>query len=216
MPYFKSANILFIHIPKTGGTSVEKYFAMKFSMRLGADSLFMFLPKEVNISNEFDRSITLQHQPCRTILKFKNALGVDINDKTKIMTIVRNPYHRLVSGLIHNKLIRRTSNQKEVYNAINIFIGRKYDNHSLPQHQFVINNKGSLIKDLIILRTEQLTDDMKKLGYDDFKSRELIGPISSSDYMQYLNADSIELINKFYDKDFSFFNYNKIIPSKKP
>ena len=42
MPYFKNDNInvLFIHIPKTGGTSVENYFSSKFNIKLNSKSLF--------------------------------------------------------------------------------------------------------------------------------------------------------------------------------
>lgn len=36
MPYFNNndINILFIHIPKTGGTSLENYFSSKFNIPL--------------------------------------------------------------------------------------------------------------------------------------------------------------------------------------
>ena len=36
MPYFtkNNTNILFIHIPKTGGSSLEKYFSNKYDIPL--------------------------------------------------------------------------------------------------------------------------------------------------------------------------------------
>ena len=41
MPYFKNdnINILFIHIPKTGGSSLENYFSSKFGIELNKKSL---------------------------------------------------------------------------------------------------------------------------------------------------------------------------------
>ena len=44
MPYFwnkeKKINILFIHVPKTGGTSVEKYFANLTEQSLGEETVY--------------------------------------------------------------------------------------------------------------------------------------------------------------------------------
>ena len=40
MPYFKQNKILLIHIPKTGGTSIEKYFANKSKIKLGPNNLY--------------------------------------------------------------------------------------------------------------------------------------------------------------------------------
>lgn len=210
MPYIKDANILFIHIPKTAGTSIEKYFSKKYSIRFDPKSLFGFLAKDVIIPEQFDRTISLQHQTYTTIVKFKKELGIDINDSTKIITIVRNPYTRLVSDLFYNKLIKKETNPIEVYRIILDYITKKYDNHTLQQYKFITDESGALIKNMIILRMETLIDDMKKIGYDDFDIHTNIGIVSSSDYMSYLNANSIKLINIFYDKDFKYFDYPKI------
>jgi hypothetical protein len=45
MPYFhnNNTNTLIIHIPKTGGTSLEYYFSNKYNIPLNNDSLFDFL-----------------------------------------------------------------------------------------------------------------------------------------------------------------------------
>jgi hypothetical protein len=37
MPYFEKGSILFIHIPKTGGTSVEEYFSKKYRLELSSN-----------------------------------------------------------------------------------------------------------------------------------------------------------------------------------
>ena len=49
MPYFKNneTNILFIHIPKTGGTSVDIYLSKKFDIPLNNKSLFLFLKPDL-------------------------------------------------------------------------------------------------------------------------------------------------------------------------
>lgn len=45
MPYFENENInvLFIHIPKTGGTSLEHYFSSKFKIPLNNKSLYCYI-----------------------------------------------------------------------------------------------------------------------------------------------------------------------------
>jgi hypothetical protein len=52
---------------------------------------------------------------------------------------------------------------KYVYENSNI-----YDNHNIPQYKFITDNDDNIINNIIILKTETLTDDMKNLGYNDF------------------------------------------------
>ena len=50
---------------------------------------------------------------------------------------------------------------------------------------------------------------MHKIGYYDFNIHEKVNK-NKVDYYHYLNNDSIQLINDFYDDDFKLFNYTKI------
>jgi hypothetical protein len=51
---------------------------------------------------------------------------------------------------------------------------------------------------------------MNELGFVDFNEFKNANP-NKINYYKYLNNDSIQLINQFYDKDFSLFGYEKII-----
>jgi hypothetical protein len=209
MPYFKTDNInlLFIHIPKTGGSSLELYFSYKYAIELTNESLMAFYPTDV-----FNSS--LQHLQYTTILKHKDLLKVDMDNNLKIITIVRNPYHRIVSDLFFFSLICTDSTQDDVYNIIEsyLFSGKNYDNHNMQQYLFITNEMGMIIDDLTIFKTETLMRDMVNYGFTDFdidvnkNSHEVMDR-----YILYLNEKSIKLINSFYDKDFSLFGYEKIL-----
>ena len=211
MPYFKNndTNILFIHIPKTGGTSLESYFEYKFNIPLDSKSLYMWLDEEQKQNNTLIDT-SLQHITYQTMFKYNTVFNIDPNG-LKIITIVRNPYERLISDLFFNKLITINSSKEEVFNIIKTYLLRNdLDNHNLPQYVFVTNDNKKLVPNIQILHTETLTTDMHNLGYEDFDKRDNKNSINI-DYYKYLNNDSIKLINDFYDCDFTLFNYTKQI-----
>jgi hypothetical protein len=209
MPYFKndSINVLFIHIPKTGGTSLELYFSSKFKIPLNHKSLFTnveFLNENVKINS------SLQHITYNEIVEYSKIFNINF-DNIKIITIVRNPYERIVSDLFYNKLIKPDTSKEEVFVIINKYLLGKYDNHNIPQYKFITNDKGEMIQNIHILRTESLMNDMKNLGYDDFNQFENVNT-NKVNYYTYLNNEIIEIINNFYHLDFILFNYDKITP----
>jgi len=98
-----------------------------------------------------------------------------------------------------------------VYSSIQVYVRNNYDNHATPQYKFITVENGKLIENLILLHTESLNEDMKKLGYTDFNIKSNSNKYKISNYKSYLNSDSIKLINHCYHLDFEYFNYKKII-----
>lgn len=197
MPYYKDANLLFIHIPKTGGTSLEGYLESKYTQTIHDSDKYKKIP--------IRKRIFLQHYTYEDIYKYRQIFGVNFNDKLNIITIVRNPYDRIISDLFYLRYINNDDTPDTIYNVIKNKYLYEEDlyNHNIPQYKFVIDDKGEIIPNLKIFKTESLTKELKEYGYEDYNGKE-----SSTDYSQYLNDDSIKLINKFYKTDFELFNYD--------
>jgi hypothetical protein len=207
MPYYKEINTLFIHIPKTGGTSLEEYLNRNSSQTLfSLNTINNILFEKYNIN-----TVSLQHLTYKEIYEYKGMLNVDFNEHLKIITIVRDPYDRIISDLFYFHLINENNSSNDVYEIIKKYIcARNYDNHNIPQYKFLLDNNNSLIPNVTIFKTENLSQQLKDYGFQDFDVNSQINPqnIKKEKYATYLNNNSIKLINKFYKKDFELFNYD--------
>jgi len=209
MPYFhnNNTNTLIIHIPKTGGSSLEHYFSNKYDIPLNNDALFDFLDASMAKIKHINSS--LQHITYQTINTHKDFFNIDMSN-LEIITIVRNPYNRIISDLFWYKKITIDSTKEEVYDIIQEYLrDDTLDNHTIPQYLFVTDEKRTLIPNIKILRTETLSSDMHKLGYVDFDVK-INDNATKKNYFDFLNPNSIQLINDFYHYDFEIFKYDKI------
>jgi len=201
MPYYEKINLLFIHIPKTGGTVIENVIKYLTPQKLYSGNTNTLLEFPYNKKS-------LQHQFYTTLYKFKNKLNINF-DNIKIFSVVRNPYDRIISDLFCLNLIKKNFTSEQVYDVIkNNYLDRDdLDNHNQPQYKFIVDENDELIKNIKIFNTETLNESNEELknfvGLDiNIKQNGV-----NKDYSKYLNKDSIALINTFYKKDFELFNY---------
>jgi hypothetical protein len=215
MPYFNNdkINLLYIHIPKSGGTSIENYFCEKYNLSLDITS---WLTLEYIYNNH-----SLQHTTYQEIINDPNYFKLNIND-LKIMTCVRNPYKKFISALFYNKFVSYhnlndiSSLEKDIINIIEKLKEKNtiYDNHFLPQYKFLIidENDEKINNNIIILQNENLKNDMEKYGFMNFEKYLNKNDMIKNDdeYYLYINENILNIINTYYEKDFEFFNYKKL------
>lgn len=215
MPYFKNSktHLLLIHVPKTGGTSVETYFSKKFNIPLNQASLYGNIPWVIKQKLKLNAH-TYQHLVFRTMKRYNRFFKIQMQPNLRTIGIVRNPYHRIVSDLFYFNLIKNNSTPADTHKAIlHYFAHAKiYDNHTLPQHQFLVDESNRISPHIQILRTESLSEDMHRIGFKDFNLslNQNVTKERNKPYMEYLNAASISIINKQYKRDFEVFGYNMV------
>jgi hypothetical protein len=217
MPYFKkeNVNVLFIHIPKTGGTSIDNYLSKKYDIELRSNPRVLYGRPKVAIErkNKPDIWYSLQHMLYTDIMGEEKLFQIDRRNLV-VFAVVRNPYHRIISDLFFWGLMKENNTQDETYALLlktiqsNIEKTNK-DNHITPPYKFVTDENGILIHGITIMHTETLDADMHNFGYTDFNLKYNTNTIEV-DYMDYLNQESIDLINQYYSKDFEMFGYEKI------
>lgn len=198
----KNINLLFIHIPKTGGTNIERKLLAKYSQRLWSGGMS-------NPANAPYNGGCFQHQFYSILYKYRDELEINF-ENIKMFCVVRNPYDRIISDLLWRRLIKKDFTTDEIYNVIkeNYLYKKERDNHNVPQYRFITDENLEVNPDIKIFKCEELNeinDELNKfLGFNiDIKQKDV-----NKDYSMYLNKNSISLINEFYKKDFELFNYD--------
>ena len=231
MPISHAENIIFIHIPKTGGGSIEKSLGI-----FGEDNNGSLNPN-LNILYGKKNNKLLQHL---TISEIKGIKNKEYKTYKKI-TFVRNPFDKLLSEYFwriqrygKNKIDFKYFLMEEAIprkNKINTYIKNFYkdekiissmDIHYMEQYKFLINNNNLDVDS--IGKFEDFEIDFKKL----FNKKLLNYKINKSkvDYFYYLSKkflpkfikkrlyrkfydnDSRKLVEEEYKKDLDLFNYN--------
>src|SRR3989338_5883908 len=86
MPIYHKHRLIHVHIPKTGGTSIEKYLGHKFNIKQSYPEFLW--------GRDQEKKVIMHHLNCQQILEYVDR---GVFDSYLKFAIVRNPYDRLVS-----------------------------------------------------------------------------------------------------------------------
>jgi len=203
MPIFTKDNkhFLFVHIPKTGGTSMEKLFH-----RSGWSISYVDFGGQGSLNPL--RHCSPQHMH-REILQSQFAL----NKFDEIFMMVRNPYDRFCSEYCWANQSNVGAPPLEVWakRAFEAYAGNNYilDNHLRPQSEFHI--PGATVYKLeqgfdAIIRDLEKRHNIKLVNED---IRELSrSSIRGSSHSEIKPDQTVKrLINRHYREDFKRFDY---------
>lgn len=193
MPILIKNKLFLIHIPKTGGTSIEKHF----NINLDNNSI----ENQNNIFGKIDENTYYQH------LRFNDLNKMIDFDKYHILSVVRNPFDKMISNFHWQLPNIGTDNIREKFEWFVdgfININSDFKNHSLPQYQFL---DGIPQNKLILFKFETLHNDFKNYFNEDLKYHEYKSSYKLSKN-EYYTKKCYDMIRKYYEKDFETFNYN--------
>lgn len=197
MPFIFDHNLLFIHIPKTGGSSIERKFGLD-NFQHNSDICYSWTEEKIG-----DIVFAPQHYtPPMVAERYNNEYN-----NCKKFTIVRNPYTKIISEYFYRETVYDLSNLESFIDRIPL----KWSDHTIPQKHYFEN-----IDYDYVLRFENLNEEFSEMANDFSFSGDLphhnpsrTGK-NSSDYIKDLNKNCIQKINEIYHEDFEFLKYNMI------
>lgn len=194
-------NIVFVHIPRTGGRSIVN--------RLRNNKNIEFIGHDLR---------NPKYQWLRDYIKNK--------EKKFIFAFVRNPWDRAVSSFSHInqcafdssdnrdriKYIKKYNNNFEVF-VKDAFLNGEILNqiHFKPQYEWICDERGNMLADFVG-KFENLQEDLRRVA-----NMLNIGPTcrvpnfnksEHGPYQEYYDEETKEIIRNVYKKDIELFGYN--------
>lgn len=197
-------NFIFVHVPKTGGTSIKTVL-----QRHGTMSVY----KEYKYRGVVQENKNLwKHSKSQTI---KNNIPRDLWNSCFKFAFVRNPWDWLVSVYFYIKK-DKADNRHKLCNSMDFkgfvrwFILDSPDIYPIKSGQisFVSNRKGKIILDFVG-RFEKLEKHtryiFKKIGVR--RSIPHRNKTEHKKYREYYDKYTKNLVGDFFEKDIVMFNY---------
>ena len=213
MPISHQFNTIYIHIPKTGGTSIEKYLNIynENGLRPNTNILHGHVPIKFE-DNEYDplnvgglAGYNLQHLTSNEI---KKLLTVQIYQKYFKFTFIRNPWDRMVSEYkwAYYSLSFEDYINRILYVVENRIKLETKNAHFRPQIEYINNDLD------FIGRFENFNQDIEKvsslIGLDfDIKKLPHEKKTNRKHYKEYYNEQTKQIINNIYKDDIKQFDY---------
>lgn len=216
--FSQKKNLIFIHIPKTGGCSIENVLMKDFLKKNDKQGSLKFdeeLKKNMVKNKKWAQHFSLQEIE----LHYK----VESIEEAIKFTVVRNPWNRAVSEYLY--MIKmggcNCSNKKEkipknFFEYVCSGFSCSWKNHVLPQTNFLKNKQGRVDMNFIA-RFENFEEDVENIFKKIGVSSELTLPKFNASFNNYLkytqpywsfyNKKTKRIIENMYAEDIETFGY---------
>lgn len=218
MPYNRQNKLLFVHIPKTGGTSIEYYFEMdqpdNFCFYRWDRDQVDFIEKHKHLTNSDKITYEPQHYPQNVLRDL-----IDNYQEYFKFTFVRNPYTKMLSEyywLLNLKnQAPKNFDPRGFHEWCMDFLSNINSSHKEPQVSFIddsINFIGkfeSMEHDFNLL-IEQLISRKNQLYLYQKKALPILNTVGQKKdlLLPYVFDKTRNLIFQTYREDFKQFNYD--------
>ena len=191
--------IIFVHIPKTGGSTIE--------LAMGTDK------NDIGCGFGEWKGIALQHG---TVHDIKTFLGNDIFDEYEKISIYRNPYSRMISEYYWCQIKDKGYKGKQTFDSFLDYVDECvrnenfnetiYHDHFIPQHKFVFDDNDKLVVDKIFNFDNFNTISEYLLEKYDINTNSIHDKKNTIKNKIVLNESQKRKIYDMYKKDFELFN----------
>lgn len=210
-------NFLFVHIPKTAGSSVADAFR-KYG-RPRARPLSRSISRKLPIKESPSHAHFRVHDPARKII---NKLSRPVFDSFLSFTVVRDPFEHAVSHYEYMKQFRIKSTARMVGKMsfteylqfrktapawrVNIFA------RAPSQSAYVTDKNGNLLVKRVV-RFENLAPELEQLSNDlklpKFELRHVNKTkADKKPTADYYSKEALDLVRAIYEPDFDLFGYS--------
>ncbi|MEM9922921.1 MAG: sulfotransferase family 2 domain-containing protein [Cyanobacteria bacterium P01_D01_bin.50] len=218
--------VIFIHIPKTAGSSIEKKLGLYEEVTWGVQdhrTVKQIRPLSLfNHSRYLFNPTALRTQSLSRYTMLNEMLGLPTDPRRHgpraterefasyfKFTVVRNPWSRVYSWY---RNVMRGSRHGVPACDFPTFLGKFADNWGLrPQTYWIADFDGSIPLDRIVRfenLAEEMVDVLTELGFKDCNLPYLLKSKNTSDYRTAYDDLSAELVAKRYSDEIEMFNYD--------
>ena|SRR5690606_17879841 len=213
MLYSRDKSFLFIHIPKTAGTSIRSVL----SPYSGKSGVFNFIGRRLEQYPAFcfktGLSARRTYDSHTTYERFERLFPQKERDKLFKFCIVRNPYDRMYSYYLHVLSIpgHRSYDLIKSFNSFDGMLQNLDKINEPTQKSYIINSKGEISVDFIG-KFENLHDDFSSV------CRRLDIPYNlprkntrkkNKHYNEAYDENNWRYVAEYYSEDFEEFGYDK-------